>query len=49
VTPQERAERAAEAMWAGDAASQALGMRILDVGPGRARLEMTVRADMLNG
>ena len=49
MTPLERAQRSAAAMWAGDAASQALGMRILDVGPGRARLEMTVRADMLNG
>ena len=49
MTPLERALRSAAAMWAGDAASQALGMRILDVGPGRARLEMTVRADMLNG
>ncbi|QNN54911.1 hydroxyphenylacetyl-CoA thioesterase PaaI [Nocardioides mesophilus] len=36
-------------MWAGDAASQALGMRILEVGPGRATLEMVVRPDMLNG
>ena len=49
MTPQERAERSAEAMWASDAASQALGMRILEVAPGRARVEMTVRADMLNG
>ncbi|CAN5124286.1 hydroxyphenylacetyl-CoA thioesterase PaaI [soil metagenome] len=49
MTPQERAERSAEAMWVGDAASQALGMKVLDVGPGRARLEMTVRADMVNG
>ncbi len=36
-------------MWAGDAASQALGMRIVDVGPGVATLEMTVRDDMVNG
>lgn len=36
-------------MWAGDAASQALGMRIVEVGPGRAVLAMTVRADMVNG
>ncbi len=49
LTPQERAERAAAAMWAGDAASQALGMRIVSVAPGRASLEMTVRRDMLNG
>ncbi len=36
-------------MWAGDAASQALGMRIIEVGPGRAVLVMTVRDDMVNG
>ncbi len=49
MTPQERAERAAAAMWAGDNASQMLGMRIVEVAPGRARLEMTVREDMVNG
>jgi acyl-CoA thioesterase len=47
--PQEVAESAAAAMWAGDLASQALGMEILDVGPGRAVLRMTVREDMVNG
>ncbi len=36
-------------MWAGDAASQALGMRIVEVGPGRAVLAMAVRDDMVNG
>jgi acyl-CoA thioesterase len=36
-------------MWAEDSASQALGMRIVDVGAGRATLTMTVRADMTNG
>ncbi|RKW46915.1 MAG: hydroxyphenylacetyl-CoA thioesterase PaaI [Lautropia sp.] len=39
----------ADAMWADDAGSQALGMRIESVGPGRAVLGMTVRHDMLNG
>jgi len=43
------AERVAAAMWARDTASQALGMRIVRVGPGQAELSMTVRADMLNG
>ncbi len=43
------AEASAAAMWAGDAASRALGMRIVEVGPGRAVLAMTVRADMVNG
>jgi len=46
---EETARRSAEAMWDGDAASQALGMRILGVGPGTATLEMTVREDMVNG
>lgn len=46
---QDVAERSAEAMWAADAASQALGMRILEVGPGRAVLAMRVRDDMVNG
>jgi acyl-CoA thioesterase len=36
-------------MYANDAASQALGMRILDVAPGRARVAMQVRQDMVNG
>ena len=49
MTPQERADRAAAAMWAGDAASQALGMRLVEVGPGRATIEMRVREDMVNG
>ncbi len=46
---QDRARRSAEAMWAGDRASQALGMRLTDIAVGRATLEMTVRSDMLNG
>jgi acyl-CoA thioesterase len=49
VTPADTARRSAEAMWAGDHASQALGMRIVDVSPGGATLEMAVRADMVNG
>jgi acyl-CoA thioesterase len=36
-------------MWASDRASQALGMRITEVGPGSATVEMTVRDDMVNG
>jgi len=49
VSPEEVARRSADAMWAGDRASQALGMSIDAVGPGRATLRMTVRADMVNG
>ena len=43
------ARRSADAMWAGDAASQALGMTVADVGPGTAEVSMKVREDMVNG
>ena len=43
------AERVAAAMFARDRASQALGMRIVHIGPGEASLTMTVRGDMVNG
>jgi len=43
------ARRSADAMWAADAASQALGMTVVDVGPGTAEVSMTVREDMVNG
>jgi acyl-CoA thioesterase len=43
------AQATAEAMWARDRAAQALGMRILNVKPGYAKLAMTVRTDMVNG
>lgn len=43
------AERSAQALYQRDRASQALGMRLLDVRPGRARVAMTVRPDMVNG
>jgi acyl-CoA thioesterase len=46
---QQRAERAAGALFGRDRASRALGMRIAAVGPGRAQVLMRVRADMLNG
>lgn len=36
-------------MWAGDAASRALGMSLDAVTPGRATVSMTVQADMVNG
>lgn len=49
MTPEERARRSAEAMWSTDLASQDLGMRIDDVGPGRAVLSMPVQDRMLNG
>jgi acyl-CoA thioesterase len=39
----------ARAMWAADAASAALGMRLDELGPGEARVSMVVRPDMVNG
>jgi acyl-CoA thioesterase len=49
VTPDEVARRSADAMWAGDAASRALGTEIVAVAAGRATLRRTVREDMVNG
>ena len=40
---------AARAMWAADAASLALGMELVEVGAGRARVSMLIRPDMVNG
>lgn len=36
-------------MWDNDRASQSLGMRLVEVGPGRAVVEMAVREDFCNG
>jgi acyl-CoA thioesterase len=47
--PQEIAQRAADAMWATDRASQALGMELLAIGPGTATLAMTISDTMVNG
>lgn len=49
MSEQEVAERGVEVMWAGDRASRALGMRLVEVAPGRAVVAMTVRDDMVNG
>lgn len=45
----ERAARAAEAMWEGDAASKWLGMALVEVGPGRAVMTLTVAPHHCNG
>jgi acyl-CoA thioesterase len=45
----EIARLCAAAMWADDAASRGLGMRIVDIGPGTAVMEMEVGAAMVNG
>jgi acyl-CoA thioesterase len=49
VTPDELAHASAQAMWAADTASRGLGMAILDVGPGRATVAMTLSDAMVNG
>lgn len=46
---QRTAERAAAALWRGDAASRKLGMTVASCGPGRATVSMPVRPDMVNG
>jgi acyl-CoA thioesterase len=49
VTPEQTAQRCADLMWSGDSASQSLGMELVEVGPGRATIRMTVRDNMVNG
>jgi acyl-CoA thioesterase len=43
------AQKVGHAMYAQDRASQALGLRLDEIGPGRARMRMVVRDDMING
>jgi acyl-CoA thioesterase len=45
----EIARLSAQALWAEDKASQGLGMEVLEVGPGRATLAMTLTERMANG
>jgi len=47
--PQALAEACAAAMWQDDQASRSLGMVLEEVGPGRARLAMSVTEAMVNG
>lgn len=49
MDPAETAKRCAETMYAKDAASQALGIRVDVTEAGRAVARMTVRNDMVNG
>jgi len=46
---QHLAEAVGRSMLADDAASRALGMVLEEIAPGRARMRMAVREDMLNG
>lgn len=47
--PQALAEQVSDHMYGNDQASQALGLSLDSVAPGKADMSMTVRADMLNG
>jgi acyl-CoA thioesterase len=49
LSPDDLARACAETMWKEDDASKGLGMEIVDIGPGRATLTMTVRPEMVNG
>ena len=49
LSPEHVARGCADAMWAEDDASKGLGMEIVEIGPGHARLAMTVRTEMVNG
>jgi acyl-CoA thioesterase len=48
-SPEEMARRAGRVLYEKDTAAQALGIQVLDVTPGGARLRMRVRPDMTNG
>ena len=49
MDPHAVAEAVRHGMFKDDAASRGLGMQVEAVGPGYARIAMTVRPDMLNG
>ena len=49
LSPDDIARACADAMWKEDDASRGLGMKIVDIGPGRATLTMTVKPEMVNG
>ena len=50
ISPAERARRVGVAMWANDIASKdTMGMELLSVEPGRARIRMAVKPLHLNG
>ena len=49
MTPEDRARKSAEAMWANDRASKWLGMSLDAVGPGTATMSFTVEDHHLNG
>ena len=48
IGPAERARRVAESMWAAEPASRGVGIRVGEVGPGRAEMSMTVAPEHAN-
>lgn len=49
LDPEARAREVARLMAADDRATQHLGIELLDIGPGRARMRMRVRRELTNG
>ncbi len=49
LSPEDLARACADAMWKEDDASPGLGMEIVEIGPGKAVLSMTVKPNMVNG
>ena len=49
LSPDALAQATAQAMYDADACSRALGMELVEVHPGYARMRMPVRPDFLNG
>jgi len=49
LSPQQRAEKSAAAMWASDAASKHIGIEVVAVAPGEATCTLEVRAHNCNG
>ncbi|MFZ9508150.1 MAG: hydroxyphenylacetyl-CoA thioesterase PaaI [Burkholderiaceae bacterium] len=49
LSPLELAQESARIMWAEDTATRHVGMQLLEVTPGRAKLSLTVREEFTNG
>ena len=49
MTPQERARKVAETMWADDRASTWFGMELVEIDEGQATMALTVRPEHVNG
>lgn len=49
MTPQDRADRCTEILWANDHASKGLGIELGAVGPGTAEVSLTIQSHHMNG